>query len=312
MALPRPFKPGPFDALPDAPRRPHIYFETSERRLEMTSQPFGKIGIRLREHGQGPPLLLVHGLMTSSYSFRYVMEPLGRHFRVIVPDLPGAGQSDKPDARYSGAALATWIVELVDALGIRGCAAIGNSLGGYLCMRAALDEPGLFGKLIDMHSPGLPEARLTALHAALSVPGVQAALARWVRRDPERWAHRNVHYFDESLKSREEAREYAAAISDAAGARAFVRYLADALAPRELGDFVAQLEALRAAGKPFPSELLMLYATEDPMVPPDVGRRLHALVPGAELVWLEQSSHFCHVDSPERVVEIALGFFGAG
>jgi len=44
-------------------------------------------------------------------------------------------------------------------------------------------------------------------------------------------------------------------------------------------------------------------------VPPRVGRRLHELVPAAELVWLERSSHFCHVDSPEQVVEIALRFF---
>lgn len=312
MPASRPFKPGPFGELPERPRRPHIYFKTAERRLDMESKPFGRIEVRLREHGEGPPLLLVHGLMTSSYSFRYVMEPLGRHFRVVVPDLPGAGQSDKPDASYSATALATWIGELVDALGLRGCCAVGNSLGGYLCMRAALADPGLFGKLVDMHSPGLPEARLTLLHAALSVPGVQAALARWVRRDPERWAHAHVHYFDESLKSREEAREYGAPLADPAGTRAFVRYLADTLAPHELREFAAKLEALRAADQPFPAELLLMYATEDPMVPPEVGRRLHALVPGAELVWLDHSSHFCHVDSPGRVVEILLGFFGKG
>lgn len=309
MTPDRPFKRGRFDELPEAPRRPHIYFQTAERILEMDSRHFGRLSIRLCEHGEGPPLLLVHGLMTSSYSFRYLMEPLGRRFRLIVPDLPGAGRSDKPDARYSATALSTWIAELVDTLDIRGCDAIGNSLGGYLCMWAALAHPGVFGRLVDIHSPGLPEPRLALLHAALSVPGVQAALARWVRREPERWAHAHVHYFDESLKSREEAREYAAAIADAEGARAFVRYLADALSPGELRDFVGRLKALSEAGKPFPVPLLMMYAEEDPMVPPRVGRRLHELLPAAELVWLERSSHFCHVDSPERVVEIALRFF---
>ena len=147
------------------------------------------------------------------------------------------------------------------------------------------------------------------LHGALAIPGVQAALARWVRRDPERWAHAHVHYFDESLKSREEARQYGAPLSEPAGARAFVRYLAETLAPAELEDFAHRLEALHAAGEPFPLPLLLVYAKQDPMVPPAVGRRLHRLLPDAELVWLDRSSHFCHVDSPDRVVEIAERFF---
>ncbi len=307
-----PFQRLPFDVLPAAPRRSHVYFQTRERTLEMNSRPFGRLRIRLREHGDGPPLLLVHGLMTSGYSFRYVMEPLGRHFHLYVPDLPGAGRSDKPDAEYSGTALATWIGELVDALDIRGTAAVGNSLGGYLCMRAALADAGLLGRLVDLHSPGVPEARLSLLHGALAVPGVQAALSWWVRRNPERWAHANVHYFDETLKSREEAREYGAALADPAGARAFVRYLADALAPAELRDFVRQLQALSSAGRAFPVPLLMIYAETDPMVPPGVGRRLHALLPDTDLVWLGQSSHFCHVDTPERVVELISSFIASG
>lgn len=308
----RPFQRLPFEELPDLPRRPHIYFETEERTLEMSSAPFGPMRVHVREHGQGPPLLLIHGLMTSSYSFRYLIEPLGQHFRVVVPDLPGAGRSEKPDTAYSGTALAAWIGELVDALDIRGSAVVGNSLGGYLCMRAALADPALFGGLVDMHSPGFPEPRISLLHGALAVPGTRAALAWWVRRDPERWAHAHVHYYDESLKSREEAREYGTALADTAGSRAFVRYLSDALSPDELRGFVRSLEQLRARREPFPVPLLMMYAKEDPMVPPDVGRRLHGLVPGAEMVWLEQSSHFCHVDSPERVVEVVLRFFDEG
>src|SRR5262249_41690633 len=158
----------------------------------------------LREHGSGPPLLLVHGLMTSSYSWRYVTHELGEHFRVYAPDLPGSGWSDKPAGPYDAVSLSIFLDELIDALGIRGACAIGNSLGGYLCMRLALSTPGALSRLVNMHSPGLPEARLVALSAALAAPGAQRLLAFWVRRAPDRFAHQNVHYRDETLKSLEE------------------------------------------------------------------------------------------------------------
>jgi pimeloyl-ACP methyl ester carboxylesterase len=64
----------------------------------------------------------------------------------------------------------------------------------------------------------------------------------------------------------------------------------------------------RARGEPFPAPLMLLYARQDPMVPPRNGAELHALVPGARMVWIEQSSHFAHVDTPERVVDEVLPF----
>jgi pimeloyl-ACP methyl ester carboxylesterase len=299
----------PFDALPPEPRRAHVYFQTEAREVELDSRPFGKMRVHVREHGAGPPLLLVHGLMTTSYSWRYVMGELGRDFRVIAPDLLGAGRTDKPRATYSAEAIATWIGELSEALGIRGCDAIGNSLGGYFCMRLALRDQGAFRRLIDIHSPGVPELRLRLLHALLAPGFVRAGLARWVRRKPERFAHMNVHYFDESLKSLEEAREYGAPLATPDGACAFADYLGDALAPSALAAFVAELEVRRDAGRGFPIPLLLVYARQDPMVPPRVGERLAALIPDSKIVWLDESSHFSHVDTPERIVELSRDFF---
>jgi len=307
----RPFQRLPFAALPARPARPHPFFDLAPQDLVLDDSPFAGTPIRYRVTGDGPPLLLVHGLMTSGYSWRWVLAPLARHHRVWVPDLPGAGDSGKPDRRYDAPALAAAIGAFQRQAGIRGCACVGNSLGGYLCMRLALADPGAFSRLVNVHSPALPEPRLHALHAALAVPGVRAALAWWVRRDPLRWAHANVHYHDETLKSLEEARTYGAPLADPAGTRAFTAWLGEALAPRDLAAFCAALAALRARGAPFPVPLLLVYARQDPMVPPRIGHALHALVPGARLVWLEDSSHFAHVDSPERVVALVEEFFGA-
>lgn len=304
-----PFRRGRFGALPARPRVPHPYLDAAARDVVVPSRHFGDPTIHVREWGAGPPLLLVHGFMTSGYSFRHVLEPLGARYRLIVPDLPGAGRSDKPDVAYDAPSLATFLLELCDALGLRGCLALGNSLGGYLAMRAALEDHGVFSRLVNVHSPGLPEARLSALSAVMRAPGARALVAALAGASPERWAHRNVHYYDESLKSREEAREYGAPLATSAGARAFARTLAEVLRPRDLAAFERALAARRDRALGFPVPLLMLYAEQDPMVPPSIGRRLAALVPDARLVWLARTSHFAHVDSPERLAPIVTEFF---
>ena len=304
-----PFRRGAFAELPDLPRRPHIYHACEQRDLTVDSRALGRMKVHVRVHGSGPPLLLVHGLMTSSYSWRYVLEPLGRHFTLYAPDLPGNGKSDRPlAARYHPDALADWIGEVQAALGIRGSPVIGNSMGGYLCMRLALRDPAAMSRLVNVHSPGVPEARLYALGAALAVPGVKSLLAWLARRKPEEWAHRNVHYFDESLKSREEAREYGAPLADPDGARAFVKHLGETMAIGPIRRFYRELADRQRRGEPFPVPLLLVYAERDPMVPPRFGELLAGRIPGARLVRLTDASHFAHVDAVEHFLPPVLSF----
>jgi pimeloyl-ACP methyl ester carboxylesterase len=54
--------------------------------------------------------------------------------------------------------------------------------------------------------------------------------------------------------------------------------------------------------------LLLLYSTTDPLVPPAVGDTLHRLLPDVPLVWVENSSHFTHVDTPEQVLPPVRAF----
>src|SRR4051812_12290210 len=115
-----PFVRGPFEALPEQPRKPHPYFSARGETLAMRSRPFGTMAAHVRVYGSGPPLLLVHGLMTSSYSWRYVLEPLGARFTLYMPDLPGNGRSEAPpDAHYTPDALAEWLGEVQQELGVR-------------------------------------------------------------------------------------------------------------------------------------------------------------------------------------------------
>ena len=307
----KPFTQGAFSDLPEKPRRPHRYFELEARDVIVMSDAFGRLRTHVRFAGppDAPPLLLVHGLMTSSYSFRYVLDGLGAQHRLVIPDLPGAGRTERaPHVEHSPANLAGWIVSLMRALDIEGCLALGNSMGGYLCMHVALSHPRAFRRLVNVHSPGLTTGRMIALSGAMQFRALRGLASTLFGISPLRFVHKNVHYYDESLKSLEEAREYGSVLADPAGAESLVRYLSDALGVTGMRAFEAELADRRERGESFPVPLLHLYADRDPMVPADLGPRLHALTPGSELIVLDHTSHFMHVDTPERVVDLVRAF----
>ncbi len=302
----RPFRRHPFRSLSERPWRPHSFLTLEEKRVAVTIGD-ETLAMSYRQHGSGPPLLLLHGLMTTSYSWRYVIEPLSKDYTVYAPDLPGAGGSEAP-RRCDVETLMGSISAFQRALDIRGCLTVANSMAGYLSMQLVLRDPEAISRLVNVHSPGVPIPRLEALRRVLAIPGTRNLLGAVVAAIPERWVHANVHYYDESLKSKEEARIYAAPLRHAAGRRAFASWLGDGLDPDEMRAFVAALEARRDRAESFPVPLQLLYARQDPMVPPSVGERLAQLVPSAEMVWVEDTSHFMHVDTPQAFLDAALPF----
>ena len=80
-----------FRSLPELPPKPHAFQSLPRKSIAVSGMQLSYV-----EAGEGAPLLLIHGLMTSAYSFRYVASQLAKHYRVIALDLPGAGQSEAP------------------------------------------------------------------------------------------------------------------------------------------------------------------------------------------------------------------------
>ena len=76
-------------------------------------------------------------------------------YRVIVPDLPGYGASSKPQTVYSLDFFVSALSGLLDALGIQRCVLVGNSLGGAIAIKLALDQPGRVSRLVLMAPGGL-------------------------------------------------------------------------------------------------------------------------------------------------------------
>lgn len=299
----KPFAQLAFDSLPDTPHKKHAFAQSEGHSATMNTEAFGRHTVHWRVFGQGPPLLLVHGLMTHSYSWRYAFQTLGQQFTCYAPDLVGCGQSEPVARPYPPQAIASWIGDFQSLVDIEGCPAIGNSMGGYLCMLHALEKPTAFSALVNLHGPGLCTPRIVLLHMAMSIPGAHRLLDRLIAANPEKWAFRNVHYYDESLKSMEEARAYAEPLRSTAGRMAFARYLHQTMAPQPMRHFEHRLKTQR-----FPIPLQLLYAEQDPMVPPVIGHRYAKLIAGAETHWLQQASHFAHVDAVDSFAAAVLPF----
>jgi len=126
--------------------------------------------------GQGPALLLIHGLGGSRRTWDRFIDALADSYTVIAPDLPGHGDSDAPPGDYSLGAHASVLRDLALALGHRRFTAVGHSLGGGIALQTAYQFPERVDRLILISSGGLGPEVSYALRAA-TLPGAEAMLS---------------------------------------------------------------------------------------------------------------------------------------
>src|SRR4030095_11943311 len=129
--------------------------------------------IAYRAAGEGPGLLLIHGLAGSAVTWRHVMPALAERFRVVAPDLLGQGQSDKPRGEYSMGAHANTLRDLLDALGHERVTVVGQSLGGGGAPQFAYPFPERCERLVLVDSGGFGR-EVTFYLRMLTVPGFEA------------------------------------------------------------------------------------------------------------------------------------------
>jgi pimeloyl-ACP methyl ester carboxylesterase len=146
-------------------------------------------GTRLRYAvgGEGPPLVLVHGLGGTIENWRALAPPLAARHRVLVPDLPGHGHSAPlPEARDVDA-LAEAVLGIAHAEEIHGAVWIGHSLGGVVVVRAAVRRPDAVRGLVLAAAAGIGSASRAA-QVTLAVLGV-ARPGRVIAPFRRTWAH---------------------------------------------------------------------------------------------------------------------------
>lgn len=114
------------------------------------------------EHGTGTPVVFIHGSgpgASGHSNFKLNYRWLADHgYRAIVPDLPGYGLSSKPtDCEYVLDFFVVALHRFLESIGISRCVLVGNSLGGAIAMKYALDHPDAVTHLVLMGPGGLEE-----------------------------------------------------------------------------------------------------------------------------------------------------------
>lgn len=264
--------------------------------------------IAYRIAGEGPVLLLVHGIAGSAEGWLAAMPLLARQFTVIAPDLPGHGDSDKPPGDYSIGALANSLRDLLVGLGHDRATLVGHSLGGGVAMQFAYQYPERCERLVLVSSGGLgnsvnwllraaalPGAELVIGLAAPPLVAIGSAIGGLVRRAGLRPAS------DLSEVSRGFA-----SLVDRPTRLAFLDTLRAVISPA--GQRVNASNRLYLAAQ---MPTLIIWGTRDPIIPAAHGRRAHALMPGSTYVEFAQAGHMPQIDDPHRFVDVVLEFASA-
>jgi pimeloyl-ACP methyl ester carboxylesterase len=255
--------------------------------------------------GDGPVVVLVHGLLMDSSLWRHVVAELRTDHRCVVPTLPLGGHRRpmRPDADLSLRGQARILGELLESLALRDVTLAFNDWGGPFLL--ASDQR--IGRLVpasceafDNYPPGVP-GRMAWLAAKLP-GGVNAALQplrlRPLRRLPITFgwmSKRPVPHevMDEWLRPVLTQREIR---------RDLAKYAGGARQARP--ELLAATEALAAFQRP----ALVAWAAEDRVMPPEHGRRLAELLPDARLVEIADSYTLIPEDQPAELARAIRQF----
>jgi pimeloyl-ACP methyl ester carboxylesterase len=278
--------------VPAHPTLPGVRTET----LEVAG-----IKTHLLRAGAGEPVVLLHGLGASSYSWRFALPALARRYEVFVPDLPGFGRSDKPwDFDYSISGLHRWVVAFMDRAGLSRARFAGNSMGGVITLWTAMDSPERVERMALFGTPAFPENRPKILWP-LSWPVVGRLYEALMGERTLRWIAGHT-FVDKSKITEELIAEYGMPLKSAHGRRAVAEFIRRAIPP-DYKERIARYGSLKPPA-------LVLVGEADTMVDRRGGERLAAALPEARFVYLDRCGHAPQEDAPDRVIPLLEEFFG--
>jgi magnesium chelatase accessory protein len=249
--------------------------------------------------GEGPVALLAHGTGAATHSWRALMPLLAKHFTVVAPDLPGHGFTGSPPAhRLSLASMARDLAALCKALDVTPQLAVGHSAGAAILTRMSLDrsiEPKLIVSLNGAFLPfgGIAALVLSPLAKALTFNPLVPRMFAWRGSDPAA-VHRLIAGTGSAIDTEGE-RYYRKLVSSPAHVAAALQMMAN----WNLRPLVRDLAKLQP-------ELVLIAASRDLAIPPEVARRICELVPRAKLESVDGYGHLAHEEAPERIAEIIV------
>lgn len=247
------------------------------------------------ETGNGPPIVLVHGLLGNGNNLKPLAKALADSYRVLTPDLRNHGQSPHcEDMNY--AVLTADIIALLDKHEIERATLMGHSLGGKTVMATALNHPERVDKLVSLDMAPVPYAQFLGdlLDTLLSMPIAEMDS----RKDADQWLR------DQGVKEER--------------LRAFL--LQNLVRDKHGFCWRANLAVLRNQRRtmtgfptdadPWPGPALFLYGAESDYVKPEYHDAIYKLFPAAKIEEVSNAGHWLHADRPQAIADRLLTFLG--
>jgi pimeloyl-ACP methyl ester carboxylesterase len=245
------------------------------------------------------PLVLIHGLVNSSLSWSTVAPLLATDRRVLMLDLPGHGQSGRPDAGYSLDWYAHTMARWLERVDVEPADLVGHSFGGGVAQMLLLECPERIRRLVLVAAGGLGKGVGWWLRLA-SLPGVVEHLGQPFMALGTRLALRGAH----GGVTAADVLALSAYNSQAGSARAFGRSVRDVI------DWRGQLRhfAQRAGEVETLPPMLVLWGDRDGVIPFAQGRAFAASLEGASFRCFPGSGHYLHNERPEEFARVVREF----
>lgn len=255
----------------------------------------GQLNVHYVEAGEGPVVLLVHGLGTSLITWYRNIDPLVEAgYRVIALDLPGHGDSDKPrDMSYDPEAAPIFLKGFLEALGVERATVVGSSAGGLLVAMFALAHPEMVEKLVLVASGGLGY-EVSWFLRIVSVPGLgellyQPRLHRTA--DIAKFLfHQPPPFLDEVMPEMQRVRNLPG--SRFAALRA-IRSSINLLGLRKQRHILHRLKRL-------PAPLMIVWGQEDVIIPVSHAASVMEELPQSVVHIISECGHWPHMEKSEE------------
>ena len=280
---------------------------------DVADRPFRLRHVRIHGHdvtyrmaGDGPTVVLIHGIAGGSTTWRAVMPALAERYTVVAPDLMGHGGSAKPRGDYSLGAYASGIRDLLEVLGIERVTLLGHSLGGGVAMQLAYQFPERAERLVLVASGGLGK-EVSPLLKAVTLPGAEYILPLLLQhrvREAGEWTGglvRRIGWRPGDTLA-ELWRSYTT-LTDRQAQQAFVHTV------RSVIDVAGQ--RVNAHDRLYLTEALptlIVWGDRDRIIPVSHAYRAAELVPGARLEILEGAGHFLPWQDADRLLRVVEDF----
>ena len=236
--------------------------------------------------------MLVHGLGgTGAAVWKNQAEELARNFRVVVPDLRGAGESPKPPGPYSLQDFVDDLQGLVERLRLAPAALVGHSFGGSIVLEYAAKHPDGLSAVVAVGAPTeLPEQNREGMRARAETVEREGmdAVAETVATNG------TAPSFREERPDEFRAYVELLASADTAGYAATCRAIADL----DIGDHLSRIAA----------PVLLLAGDRDGVAPPELNRRNAERIPTPTFVEIPDCGHIVPWEKPEALLEAARPF----